>query len=492
MWHPPVSAMPDTLVIDLDGTLVSTDLLHESVFGLLRLNPFYVFLLPLWLLRGKAHMKQMIADRVDLRLDLLPFHTGFLAWLREEHAAGRRLILATASNEKYAHGVAGVLRIFSDVIASDAHTNCSGARKLQQIQSLLGGESFAYAANAPVDLTVWRGAKAAVLVNAPPSVKHRVQNVCEVVQNFEGSTSTWRALLRAMRPHQWLKNLLIFVPLVLSHQFGNINLIAAATLAFISFSLCASSVYLLNDLLDVTDDRQHPTKRKRPFAAGELQMTHGVAALVVLLLAAFAVALLLPPYFLAILLLYYLSTMAYSIWLKRAAILDGLVLAGLYTLRLIAGAAAIAVAPTFWLLAFSIFIFLSLALIKRYSELLLVPADQEQNLAGRGYKPVDMETLAQLGTSSGYLAVLVLALYINGNTVSQLYTRPEALWILCPMMLYWVSRMWLLTRRGDMHDDPVVFTMRDVRTWILGMLAGLALLLATFWATVAEWLQLPV
>jgi len=294
-----------------------------------------------------------------------------------------------------------------------------------------------------------------------------------------------------MRPHQWLKNLLVLVPLVLAHEIDNVELIVNSLIGFVAFCLCASSVYLLNDMLDLDADRQHPTKCSRPFAAGELAISAGVIAMGALLLASLVLALLLPPYFLPVLAIYYLTTLAYSVWLKRAALLDGLVLAGLYTLRLIAGAAAIGVQPSFWLLALSVFIFLSLAFIKRYSELLLLHANSDDKIAGRGYKAVDMETLAQLGTASGYLAVLVLALYINGDKVEQMYARPEALWMLCPMMLYWVSRMWLLTRRGDMHDDPVVFAIRDMRTWWLALAAGGALLLSVFWPLVRPYLPLP-
>jgi 4-hydroxybenzoate polyprenyltransferase len=235
-------------------------------------------------------------------------------------------------------------------------------------------------------------------------------------------------------------------------------------------------------------DRQHSTKRFRPFAAGDLPVVHGVIAMVLLLLVSMVIALLLPPYFFPVLVLYYACTMAYSLWLKRAALVDGVMLASLYTLRLIAGAAAISVAPTFWLLAFSMFLFMSLALIKRYSELQLLQADGEGQLAGRAYRSVDMETLAQLGTASGFQAVLVLAFYINTDRVSAEYVRPEALWMLCPIMLYWVSRMWLLTRRGEMHDDPVVFTISDRRTHWLALLACAAFLSATYWPFIRAFL----
>jgi len=479
------------LVVDLDGTLIRTDLLHESVFGLLKQNPFNLFLLPLWLLRGKAHMKQKIAERVDLRVDLLPWNEEFLGYLREEYDAGRHLVLATASNRRYAEGIAGHLGIFADVLASDAEENLSGDRKLRRIERLFDGGGFVYAGNAAIDVPIWRSAESAVLVSPTGAARRQAGAIGNVARVFETKTRRMVALLKAMRPHQWLKNLLVFVPLILSHQVDNLDLVINCVIAFIAFSLCASSVYLLNDLLDLDADRQHPRKCRRPFAAGELPVTTGVAAMGTLLLGSLVLGMMLPRLFLPSLIFYYVMTLAYSIWLKRAALVDGLVLAGLYTMRLIAGSAAIAVLPSFWLLAFSVFIFLSLAFIKRYSELLTLDVIEDAKVVGRGYKAVDMETLAQLGTASGYLAVLVLALYINGDKVDEMYARPEALWMLCPMMLYWVSRMWLLTRRGEMHDDPVVFTIRDLRTWWLALFAGGALLMSIFWVQVRPFLPIP-
>ena len=477
-----------TLAVDVDGTLLRTDLLHESVFALLKKSPFYAFMLPLWLMRGKAHLKQMIANRVDLQVELLPYREDFVDYLREEHASGRRLMLATASNIRYAQGIADHLGLFSWVLGSTESENLSGARKLAHIKAELGAEGFAYAGNSAVDLPIWEAAGTAVLVNTPSLVKARAEKVSNVVRVFSEEESYLKAFIKAMRPHQWLKNLLIFVPLVLSQHLDEIQLDNQAFLAFLSFCFCASSVYLLNDLLDLSADRQHPTKRFRPFAAGDLPIVYGVTGMLALLLCSFGIALILPPFFLGVLIIYYVCTMAYSLWLKSAMLIDALTLAALYTLRLIAGAAAITVPLSFWLLAFSMFIFLSLAFIKRYSELLLLTQSGRQQLLGRAYQTVDMETLAQFGTASGYLAVLVMAFYVNSDNVFEGYQRPEALWLLCPMMLYWISRMWVVTRRGEMHDDPVVFTIKDPRTYWLGAIAAIALLVATYWPVVREFI----
>jgi len=476
------------LVVDLDGTLIRTDLLHESVFALLKLNPFFIFMIPLWLMQGKAHMKQQIADRVRLQFDLLPYEPDFLTYLRDEHAKGRQLILATASNQQFADGVANHLGIFDAAFGSSATVNNSGTRKLALLKEKLNGASFAYAGNAPIDLKIWQESAAAIIVNGSSGLRARAERVTSVAGIFERKRNLLLALVKAMRPHQWLKNLLIFVPFMLLQRFTDIELFLQPVLAFIAFSFCASSVYLLNDLLDLPSDRQHHKKRSRPFAAGDLPVLTGVFLMVALLLVSMLISLALPPYFFPVMVLYYSCTMVYSIWLKRAAIIDAVILAGLYTLRLIAGAAAIFVAPTFWLLAFSMFIFMSLALIKRYSELYMVQLSGKTQAAGRGYQSEDIETLAQLGSASGYLAVLVLAFYINSERVSEQFVRPEALWLLCPMMMYWISRMWLITRRGEMHDDPVVFTIRDSRTYVLALLAFIAVLCAKFWPAVRNML----
>jgi phosphoserine phosphatase len=342
----------DTLAVDVDGTLIRTDLLHESVFALLKLNPFYLFMLPIWLLKGKAHLKQMIANRVDLPAELLPYHEEFVEYLREEHAAGKTLVLATASNIRYATGIAEHLGLFSIVIGSNATENMSGSRKLANIKEQLGHDRFAYAGNSTVDLPIWAESLAAVLVSVPADVRKRAEKSCEIAREFPSERNLFKAFVRAIRPHQWLKNLLVFVPILLVQRLSDPVSFHQVSMAFIAFSLCASSVYLLNDMLDLASDRQHPTKRFRPFAAGDLPITYGVLGMFGLLCVSILIAFTLPPYFVGVLGLYYISTLAYSLWLKSSVLVDALMLASLYTLRLIAGAAAISVVPSFWLLAF--------------------------------------------------------------------------------------------------------------------------------------------
>ena len=350
-------------MVDLDGTLIRTDILVESTFALLKQNILFVFLLPIWLFRGKAHLKHEIAARVNIDAEQLPYQEEFLHFLKCEHGSGRRLVLATASNEKYAEAISRNLCIFEEVLSSNATVNLSGRRKLARLRESFGDQGFDYAANAKVDLPVWRAAHSALLVNPERGVRKAAERQGEVAHIFDDrKDNTLKIYLKAMRLHQWLKNLLIFIPLLMAHRLNEPVLLGQALLGFLSFGLCASSVYLLNDLLDLPQDRAHPTKRLRPFAAGSIPIVNGALLIPGLLVAAFAVAIFLPIEFVGVLGLYYVTTLAYSLRLKRAALVDVLTLAALYTMRIIAGAAAVSVVPSFWLLAFSMFLFLSLAL----------------------------------------------------------------------------------------------------------------------------------
>lgn len=459
------------LCVDLDGSLIRSDILWESLFQLTKAHPLKLFLLPWWLLKGKAFFKARIAEAVELDPQLLPYCEELLDFLHQQRSEGRELILATAANEKPARTIADHLGIFDRVYASDAENNLSGSRKLQMLVADYGEQGFDYVGNAKVDLDIWPKAAEGILVNPHAGVETAavaMDKAQRVIKDQQGGIKT---ILRAMRLHQWTKNLLVFIPLALAHRAGEPELLLQALLAFLAFGLCASSVYLLNDLLDLPADRRHPSKRNRPFARGDLSVETGARLLLGLLLASIAIASTLPMEFAAALGIYYATTMAYSLRLKQAPMVDVLILAALYTLRILGGAAAVTVEPSFWLLAFSMFFFLSLALVKRYSELLLMQGAGNSAGAGRGYSEVDMETLAQFGTASGYMSILVLALYISSEDVIKLYQHPKAIWLLCPLLLYWISHVWLLTRRNKMHEDPVVFAISDRRSYIIGVLA---------------------
>ena len=464
------------LCVDLDGTLVKSDTLWEALFVMIRRRPLDALLLPFWVFGGKAQFKQRIADRVELDPASLPYNERFLAYLREQAALGRPIVLATAANQAFANKIADHLGLFTDVIASDAAHNVVGDRKLEMLEQRCGAQQFDYAANAKADLHIWRRARQAILVNPDKGIEKRVREATTIAEVFETRGPILATYLRAIRVHQWLKNLLVFLPLLASHQW-ELALLMQAGVAFLAFSLCASSAYLINDLLDLPADRNHSKKRNRPLAQGDMAIPSAVMLASGLLVIGVGISLTLPATFLALLASYYMATLLYSIFLKRIALVDVLTLAGLYTLRVLAGGAAVMIMPSFWLLALSMFLFLSLALVKRGAEL--------QDLDGAGIAPIgrsyghsDLELLKTMGVASGYMAVLVVALYINSEEVLQNYSRPQMLWLVCPLLLYWVSRLWLKTGRSQMHHDPLVFAIKDPISQILGVLILASVLLA--------------
>lgn len=466
------------LFVDLDGTLVKTDLLLESLLSLLKSSLHRVFMLPIWLLRGKAYFKSKIAAGGRVDPSKLPYHEQFLSFLRNQHARGRKLVLASASNARIVETVAAHLGIFSAHIGSDTENNLAGVAKLAAIKKLVGDAPFDYAANDRVDLPIWKEARKAIAVCPSPALVRHLQRSVELELVFPRAKGGVKAFIRAIRCHQWLKNLLVFVPLAMAHRLTEPALTAQAVLAFFAFSFAASAAYIANDLLDLENDRGHAEKKRRPFASGDLPLITGFIAAPALLVLGASLAFFLPAEFQLLLGLYVIVTMAYSTRLKRLIVMDVLTLAGLYTLRIIAGGAAVAVEPSFWLMGFSMFLFLSLALVKRYSELMRINALGGTSSSGRGYRVGDLSVLGQLGASSSMMAVLVLALYINSENVVQLYSRPQAIWLLCPVMLYWVCRIWLLTTRGKMDEDPVVFAAKDGRTYLLGLVTAVILWVA--------------
>ena len=465
------------LAVDLDGTVLRTDSLWESLLVLLREQPLALVSVALALRQGRAAFKAQVAERVLPEVATLPLNEPLLAWLASERQAGRRLVLTTAADRRIAEAVAERVGLFDAVLASDAGCNLKGGAKAAELVARFGAGGFDYVGDAHADLPVWRAARRAVVVGGP-DVERAARQVSEVERVFPPGRRA-ATLLRALRPHQWAKNLLIFLPLLAAHRFDIVSL-QAAVLAFVAFGLTASAVYTLNDLLDVGADRRHPRKCRRPFAAGDLPLAWGPPLAFALLTGAAVLSLLaLPPLFSLVLGGYFLMTSAYSFGLKRRPVLDVLLLAALYTVRVIAGAAAVAMTPSFWLLALSMFLFLSLALSKRYTELDGLLQRGELTAAGRGWHVDDLPLVQTLGTSAGLVGVLVLALYIDSEPARQLYATPEILWLVCPLLLYWIARLWFKTHRGEMHDDPVVFALRDRMSLVVGALAvGIVLLAA--------------
>jgi len=468
------------LCVDLDGTLLQSDVLWESLLLLLKRRPVTLLRLPAWLARGKAYTKRQIALRVAPNPATLNYHPQVLELVREARKQNRRVALVTASDALVVEPIRDYLGIFTDCLASDGTTNLSGVTKRDALLSRFGESGFDYAGDSPRDLPVWKAAQTAILVEPSAGLTRRARRVSKSVRVLESEKRPVAALWRALRPHQWLKNVLVFVPLVLAHRIKDVATLERAFLAFAEFSLCASAAYFLNDLLDLEADRLHPTKRNRPIPSGRVPVPLALGVALILLLLSFGLAALTahgPA--IALLALYLIVTTAYSLSLKKIAILDVVTLSGLYTLRIFFGAVSVHVPVSPWLLAFSVFFFMSLAMAKRFSELVRSPQEESREVAGRGYRPGDRLIISNLGAASGYVSVLVMALYVNSQEVTALYHRPQLLWAICPTLLYWVSRLWLIAYRGELGEDPVVFAMEDRVSYLLGGLALLGILLAS-------------
>jgi 4-hydroxybenzoate polyprenyltransferase len=470
------------LCVDLDGTLVKSDTLVDSVLLLARQQPADILRIPGWIAQGKPQFKNHVTQAVTLDVEHLPYNRALLEWLRAEHGAGRAIYLATAADRRLAERVADYLGIFSGVLASDGQTNLAGENKLQAFRERFG-ERFCYIGNAKPDVPLLTACESPMTANPQRALRTGLRSAkTTVTANFEDRSSTLKSWLRAVRLHQWAKNTLIFVPLVLAHAW-NATRIGAAVVAFFSFGLCASATYIVNDLLDLEADRRHPRKRRRPFAAGDLSAIAGVGAVFLMMAASFALATLvprmiravpgthaelLPNNFLFWLLVYTVTTLTYSLYLKRTLLLDVFVLSGLYTVRILAGSAATGVTISEWLGGFSVFFFLSLAFVKRFSELESLRERGGEVPAGRGYHVSDVEQLRAFGTGSMFAAVLVTTLYISNPQTSLLYEHAKRLWLVVPVLLLWLSQVWMLASRGEMHDDPVVWAITSKRSLLLG------------------------
>ncbi|WP_447968958.1 UbiA family prenyltransferase [Nitrospira sp. M1] len=467
------------LCVDLDNTLLATDVLWESILLLMKQQPWALFALPMWYVQGRAHVKRCIAERVILDPNQLPYRQEVLDYLKQEHAQGRTIVLATGSDYHPAEAIATHLGIFSEVLASDGKRNLSGLSKSRKLVERFGERGFDYIGDNKKDLSVWAQAHSALLVDPTNQILAQAKKSSTVVRTFRTDSHSVHRLVQALRLGQWVKNILVFLPLITAHQFGHWEQSTQVVLAFVSFSLCASSIYIFNDLLDLPADRRHPKKKHRPFASGALSIPYGLLMSPTLFLGSVILAhATLPLSFLYILSLYAVSTTGYSLFFKQVAILDVLILAGLYTLRVLAGGMAIGVSISSWLLAFSMFLFLSLAFTKRYLELQYRKVRHNQGLDRRAYRGLDKHLLAIMGMISGYLSVLVLALYINSPDVLTLYQHPKTLWLICPLLLYWISRNWLLANRGTLDDDPLILAIKDPHSYLVAIAGGLIVIIA--------------
>jgi 4-hydroxybenzoate polyprenyltransferase/phosphoserine phosphatase len=480
------------LCVDLDGTLVKSDTLLDTVLVVARQKPMELRHIPGWISQGRAAFKGHLTKLVTLDVEFLPYNRPLLEYLRQQYGAGREIYLATAADRELAERIAAYLGIFAGVLASDGALNLAGGNKLAAFRAKFG-ENFCYIGNARPDVELLAACVSPMVANPDGALRAGMKRQGTVAaMQFEDRVPAVRSWLKAIRLHQWAKNTLIFVPLLLAHQW-HLRTFGGAVTAFFSFGMCASATYIVNDLLDLEADRRHPSKRRRPFAAGDLSAIAGVGMICVLMAAAVALALALPvlfnalpgssvlarPYaFLEWLGFYTVVTLSYSLYLKRKLLLDVFVLSGLYTVRIMAGSAATGIPMSPWLAGFGVFFFLSLAFVKRFSELESLRERGVSVSNGRGYFVSDLEQLRALGTGAMYAAVVVLSIYINNPETNMLYKHPVRLWMVVPVLLLWLSQVWMLASRGEMHDDPVVFAITDKRSLLLGVLMAAVILWA--------------
>lgn len=464
------------LVVDLDGTLIHSDLLWESIVLFLKKNILRAWLLPVWLFAGKAAFKDKLAREVDLDPAALPYDPAVLALVRAERARGRSIVLATGAQRRFAEQVAAHLGLFDLVLATGDGVNLTSHNKARRLADLYGARGYDYIGNARADLPVWLGCEEAWSVTSTP---FRLGDGRDTRHSGSVRPGLARALFKALRPRQWLKNLLVFVPMLAGHAL-DLQTFTAALTAFAAFSLCASSAYLLNDALDAQDDRVHPTKHTRPIASGALPLPVALFASPLLALAALALCAATNVLLLGAVLVYFVSTVAYSVWLKRLLMVDIVALAILYSLRVIGGAAATGIPPSFWLLAFSFFIFLSLALLKRHSELINLHKRGKDKTRGRGYTVEDRLPVGVMGVNSAFISVLIFMLYFNSSNVLELYRTPEWLAGILPLLVFWLGRLWVLSFRGQVNEDPVLYVSRDRASLVVVACCVLLATLAAF------------
>ena len=468
------------LIVDLDGTLIRTDMLCESFLIAIRNNLLVILFVFFWIFYGRNFLKYKLAQYAsNLDVDLLPFNAELISWLKCEKKKSRVIILCTATHKIIADQIGMHLGLFNEIFSTNDNLNLSGRNKAKFLKKQFGLKGFDYIGNSFADINVWKIARYAYGVNISNFLAKYFQNKFKFKFLFSRTSGLALQCFYVLRTHQWLKNLILFIPLFASHQFLNFSLWYDLFLSFISFSFCASAVYIFNDFLDIESDRQHPSKKNRPFASGHLPIIYGIFISSILLILSFNLAFLVNGHFKYWLLSYFAIASGYSLLFKKIVLLDCFVLSLLYTIRILAGFEAAHLLNSFWLLAFSVFLFLSLAFIKRYAEIEISIFEGKQLLKGRGYYTSDATLIHTLGIASGYSATLILALYLNSDSVSSLYSSSYFIWVNIPLLLFWISWMWLKAHRGEMNDDPIIFALKDKISIFAGLFFVFFLFLGT-------------
>ena len=470
------------LVLDVDNTLLRTDLLHESAIAFVKSNPLRIFLVLWWFWRGKAVLKRRLAERVQLDFGGLPVNAKLEEYATREHAAGRVVCLATAADEIFAIRLAQRFPFVDFVIASDGRRNLKGQAKAEALSERFP-DGFVYAADSRSDLLIWQKASAIILVDASAGTSRKARALGKPVEAvFEHPKLDLRGWVKALRVHQWAKNVLIFIPLVLGGLFSDLSMWVEAGIAFLALSLMASATYLINDMWDIEDDRRHWSKRNRPLASGRMSLKQAAIVAPVALLVSLGLGVTMGPAVFATLVAYAVLTLGYSFAFKRKPVLDTFVLATLFTLRLVLGIAVVGVAASPWLLVFSMFLFTSLSFAKRLTEVLRFAeksTDIEGKVSGRGYFVADTPFILSMGVSSGMASILIMVLYLTQDAfMVDFYGNSVWLWAIPPMLFLWLSRIWMIAQRGELMDDPVVFATRDPKSLMICAVVGVAFILA--------------
>jgi len=472
------------LYVDLDDTLIGTDILWEQIIRLAFQKPFLIPLMICVSFRGKALFKKWLSERVEVPVEHLPWSEVVVDHVRKHKDKGGSVILATATHRNIAFKINEHLGIFDAVLATNGDTNLKGSSKAEAIaeyNASLNERHYAYVGDSASDIPIWEKASEAWMVSRSHSLESQCRKAVPHLKVLEsrgiGYFSSWITLLRI---RQWSKNVLLFLPLLLAHKTTSPAVIISTSVAALSFCFAASGVYLFNDCSDVFKDRSHPLKKRRPLASGAIPLWRGVMASLILIVLAVSLALSsVGKGFALILLLYLFSNVLYTCWIKSVAILDVVLLSLFYSLRIFAGGVASNVEVSKWLLAFSLFFFLCLAFGKRYQEIFLLKSSEVTEHT-RGYIPNDQSIISICGISAGFVSVMVLVLYVNSPEVLKLYRTPDLLWLLAPLGIYWIARFWMLVARGLMHDDPVFFALKDRVSWGIGAAVLLLLSMAQF------------
>ncbi|MFM6928164.1 MAG: UbiA family prenyltransferase [Bdellovibrio sp.] len=467
--------MKNIIVCDLDDCLIKTDILYEQWLVLFKNKPLIFLQSFLWLFGGLAHFKVQMAKHTAVHPQTLPYREHVLHLLKTEKNENRaEIILASASPLPWVQAISNHLGLFSHAMGSIEGHNFKGKAKLEAIRAYLGNQEFSYIADHNVDLPIWEGSSKVIAVNASSSLKSKIASLNKPTTYIDDQKiNTWKLAIKQIRPHQWIKNALVFLPALAGHTLFNVNTILQCLCAFAGFSLAASFVYVLNDLLDLKADRNHHTKKNRPFASGNLPIKWGLLLLPSLLLGCAAFSALLPLQFAQWVLVYLTLNLAYSLYLKQSVVVDIIILSMMYTLRIFAGSAATSVPVSEWLLSFSTLFFFSLACVKRYTE--IIRSKNKITIDGRGYRQVDHPMIQSLGVGSGLISILIILLYLQSKEIRALYQHPQNLWFATPVLLFWISRIWVLTNRDEIHDDPVVFAVKDKVSWICFAIIGVIL-----------------